>query len=52
MVNAMCVRNFEKGSEEKGGPLSEKKHCGVPYWEKGLVNIGLCSLSSWNEFCR
>ena len=27
-------RNFEKGSEEKGGPLLEKKHCGVPYWEK------------------
>ena len=27
-------RNFEKGSEEKGGPLSEKNHLGVPYCEK------------------
>ena len=28
------VRKDEKGSEEKGGPLSEKKHEGVPNWEK------------------
>ena len=27
-------RNYEKGSEEKGGPLSEKKHHGVSYWKK------------------
>ena len=28
------TRNLEKGSEEKGGPLSEKNHLGVPYCEK------------------
>ena len=27
-------KNLEKGSEEKGGPLSEKNCLGVPYWEK------------------
>ena len=27
-------RNCEKGSEEKGGPLSKKKCCGIPYCEK------------------
>ena len=27
-----CVdKNFEKGSEEKGGPLPEKNCLGVPY---------------------
>ena len=28
------VKKDEKGSEEKGGPLSEKKCKGVPNWEK------------------
>ena len=27
-------KNYEKGSDEKGGPLSEKKHLGVPNCEK------------------
>ena len=27
-------KNCEKGSDEKGGPLSEKKCLGVPNWEK------------------
>ena len=27
-------KNCEKGSEEKGGPLSEKKHLGMPNCEK------------------
>ena len=45
-------RNCEKGSEEKWGPLSEKKHCGVPYCKKkGLVSFGLCCLRSWNGLC-
>ena len=30
-----CVdKNLEKGSEEKGSPLSEENHLGIPYWEK------------------
>ena len=28
------VKKDEKGSEEKGGPLSEKKHKGMPNWER------------------
>ena len=28
------VRKEEKGSEENGGPLSEKKHVGMPNCEK------------------
>ena len=31
-------KNCEKGSEEKGGPLSKKKHLGMPNLKKGLVS--------------
>ena len=31
---ACDVKNCEKGSDEKGGPLSEKKHWGLPNYEK------------------
>ena len=31
------VRKDAKGSEEKGGPLSEKKCKGVPNWEKKVL---------------
>ena len=30
--------NWEKGSEENGGPLLEKKHLGVAYCEKQSCN--------------
>ena len=42
-------RNLERGSEENGGPLSEKNHLGVPYCKKGLVSIVLYCQRSGNE---
>ena len=37
MINTMCGQNLEKGSVEKGGPLLENKHFGVPYLEKKVL---------------
>ena len=35
MWSMPCLeRNCEKGSEEKRGPILEKNHLGVPYYEK------------------
>ena len=45
------IKNLEKGSQEKGGTLSQKNHLGVPYCEKGLVSIALYCQKSWNELC-
>ena len=33
VVNALGGKTLEKGSEENGGPLSEKNHLGIPYCE-------------------
>ena len=49
---ACNVKNCEKGSDEKGGPLSEKKCWGLPNCEKGLVSNELYCLWSWNELYR
>ena len=43
-------RKFKKGSDEKGGPLLEKKHWIIPYCEKGLASIELYCLRSWNGY--
>ena len=42
MVNAMCMKGiWENGSEENGGPLSEKMLLGDSILQdKGLVSIG------------
>ena len=35
MSSVTCMEgNCEKGSEEKGGPLSERNHLGVSYCKK------------------
>ena len=52
MVNTLCGQKFEKGSEEKGGSLSEKNCLGVPYLEMGLVGIISGCQRSLNEFCK
>ena len=38
VINALGVQKFGKGSDKKGGPLLEKNHLGVPYWEKRSCN--------------
>ena len=40
---SMHGQEFERISEEKGGPLSEKNCLGVPYCKKGLVSIVILS---------